>query len=243
VADYRAVLAENLVGNLTYNADAEMATLELLKIRFGDDALHSCAVMLRDLDESRRVNLAVQKHAREAQAAVAAGARAGTNRPGRGEVSEEVEIQRRESRLESWVDIFILSDHYWPQLPASELKLPAAIQTAFDNFSRHYAAVKKPRHLQPILSLGSVDLSLDFDDGSTRHFTVTPAQASIVLLLVEAAAGNGSGSTSEGGMEGGNTSSGSVDGALSLTQLALLAGLGEEEDEVHRAAAFWVTRG
>jgi len=90
--------------------------------------------------------------------------------------------------------------------------------------------VKKPRHLLPAPSLGSVDLSLDFDDGSTRRFTVTPTQASIVLLLVDAAGG-------------GEAQYRSVDGALSLTQLASLAGLAEEEDVVHRTAAYWVTRG
>ena len=74
VAEYRSILADKLLQNLQYSSDQEVATLELLKIRylplpyslchlfslrFGEEALHSCEVMMHDLEGSKRVNIAV----------------------------------------------------------------------------------------------------------------------------------------------------------------------------------------
>ncbi len=198
VADYRQVLAEKLVSNMSYSADAEMATLELLKIRFGDDALHSCAVMLRDLDESRRINQAMRKFATESPS----------------------------SPQPTWVDMLILSDHYWPASSNnSSLILPSQVKQAIDEYIKLFATVKKPRHLVPSISLGTVDLSLDFEDGSTRSFAVTPTQATVILLITEAC--------SKPSMPD-----------MSLFELATKMGLLDDGiTEVRKAAAYWVTRG
>jgi anaphase-promoting complex subunit 2 len=56
VSEYRNLLADKILSNLEYDADHEVSTLELLKIRFGEESLHSCEVMLRDLEDSRRIN-------------------------------------------------------------------------------------------------------------------------------------------------------------------------------------------
>ena len=58
VDEYRSILAENLLQTSLsdFNSDHEIATLELLKIRFGEESLQSCEVMLRDLEESVRLN-------------------------------------------------------------------------------------------------------------------------------------------------------------------------------------------
>lgn len=59
VSEYRNLLADKILSNLEYDADNEVSTLELLKIRFGEESLHSCEVMLRDLEDSRRINNSV----------------------------------------------------------------------------------------------------------------------------------------------------------------------------------------
>jgi anaphase-promoting complex subunit 2 len=61
VSEYRSILADRLLGNLDYDIDNEVATLELLKLRFGEESLHSCEVMLHDLETSKRINHAIQK--------------------------------------------------------------------------------------------------------------------------------------------------------------------------------------
>ena len=44
IAEYQTLLADKLLSNLTYNTDAEVTNLELLKLRFGDEPLHNCEV-------------------------------------------------------------------------------------------------------------------------------------------------------------------------------------------------------
>jgi anaphase-promoting complex subunit 2 len=44
VNEYRAMLAEKLSTKCSFESDSEVATLELLKIRFGEESLHNCEV-------------------------------------------------------------------------------------------------------------------------------------------------------------------------------------------------------
>ena len=62
VSEYRSILAEKLFSNVNYISDTEVATLELLKIRFGEESLHNCEVMLRDLEDSKRINNAIASY-------------------------------------------------------------------------------------------------------------------------------------------------------------------------------------
>ena len=116
------------------------------------------------------------------------------------------------------VDMMVLSEHYWPALPTKEDSLTlapmalASVQRYLDIFKQ----VKNPRHLVLAPQLGSVELQLDFDDGSVRHFTVSTAQASTVLFIV-----------------GDGQKLRSSDGRLSLAELAIL--LGVQEAEAHRS--------
>jgi len=156
VSDYRAVLAEKLLSNLEYRADSEVATLELLKIRFGDEALHSCEVMLRDLEESRRVNTSVHQ------------------------------LQQQQQQQQKVVDLLIVSDNYWPALQTEPMALHPSSEAILTSYCDAYAATKKQRALHSVPQLGMVEIDLDFDDGSTRSFVVAPAQATLIQLLADA---------------------------------------------------------
>lgn len=46
VTEYRLMLADKLVQNLTYDTDREVQNLELLKLRFGESSMHQCEVMV-----------------------------------------------------------------------------------------------------------------------------------------------------------------------------------------------------
>lgn len=161
-SEYRSLLADKLLSNLEYNTDQEVATLELLKIRFGEEPLHSCEVMLKDIEDSRRVNNAIISELRK----------------------EEESIQK-DNFTSSVVDYAILSDNYWPSLPTDEAAIinhPRA-QTTINSYENTYASLKKPRKLHPIGQLGQVNLDLTFNDDSTRTFTCLPIQANLILYL------------------------------------------------------------
>lgn len=59
IVEYRNLLSEKLLTNLKFSTDQEVANLELLKIRFGEESLHSCEVMIKDMEDSKRANNAV----------------------------------------------------------------------------------------------------------------------------------------------------------------------------------------
>ena len=56
------MLADKLLAASDYDTDREVRNLELLKKRFGEGAMSSCEVMLRDIAESKRVTRGVQRH-------------------------------------------------------------------------------------------------------------------------------------------------------------------------------------
>ena len=47
VNEFRLMLADKLLGNLTFDTDQEVHTLELLKLRFGDISMRSCEIMIK----------------------------------------------------------------------------------------------------------------------------------------------------------------------------------------------------
>lgn len=55
VDEYRLVLADKLLANLDYNTDKEVHTLELLKLRFGEQSMRHCEIMIKDTDDSKRI--------------------------------------------------------------------------------------------------------------------------------------------------------------------------------------------
>eukprot|EP01041_Mallomonas_annulata_P004911 gene4911-9792_t len=187
VTEYRSLLAEKLLSNMDYNADPEVANLELLKLRFGDESLHSCEVMLRDLEASKRVNTAVMS-----------------------------DIGRRTPKETLPVDCLLISDNYWPTLRNTDpLNLHPAAAAIITRYQDTYAVLKTPRKLRPLSQLGRVDLDLEFDDGVTRTFSVTPMQATLIMYLSDASKS-----------------------AMSLVDLASVSELTEEL--VRRNMGFWI---
>jgi anaphase-promoting complex subunit 2 len=47
VNEFRLMLADKLLANLTFDTDQEVHTLELLKLRFGDVSMRSCEIMIK----------------------------------------------------------------------------------------------------------------------------------------------------------------------------------------------------
>jgi anaphase-promoting complex subunit 2 len=183
VSDYRSVLADKLLmTNLDCRADQELVTLELLKIRFGEEALHCCEVMLRDLEESRRTNATLlQQQQRQQQQR--------QQQQQRGADEEEDEVP---------FDCLIVSEHYWPALQSDPLTLPPRIAKSVASYQSAYATAKKPRKLHVAPQLGLVDIDLEFDDGSVHNFLVTPVQASLAMFLAEEGGGGVALLTGEG---------------------------------------------
>jgi anaphase-promoting complex subunit 2 len=55
------MLDERLLNKEKFSFDNELKNIELLKLRFGEQSMHNCVVMLRDIKDSERINNEVNK--------------------------------------------------------------------------------------------------------------------------------------------------------------------------------------
>eukprot|EP01031_Cornospumella_fuschlensis_P041785 gene41785-51004_t len=147
VGEFRGVLSERLLASTspwTHAPSAELQQVELLKIRFGDDFLSACEVMLKDVQDSRRANSSILPQLQLLQGALDGG---------KGGEEEACAVT-----------MSILSEHYWPPLPSPHgpFTLPRLLQRPLEQYTQAYGRLKAPRSLQPLLHRGSVLLELRF---------------------------------------------------------------------------------
>jgi anaphase-promoting complex subunit 2 len=130
--------------------------------RFGEESLHSCEVMLRDIEESRRINTQVVN-----------AIKANKSLPQNGPI----------------LNCAIISDNYWPPVTskdgddASTMTYHPASGAMMTQYFDAFVALKAARKLNMQNHLGCVQLDLDFDDGSCRSFSVDPVQATLIMHM------------------------------------------------------------
>uniref|UniRef100_K3X5T3 Anaphase-promoting complex subunit 2 n=1 Tax=Globisporangium ultimum (strain ATCC 200006 / CBS 805.95 / DAOM BR144) TaxID=431595 RepID=K3X5T3_GLOUD len=159
VNEYRMMLADKLLQNLEYNTDRDVQTLELLKLRFGEESLQQCEIMVRDIEDSKRINLNIQSTRTKKTAVTTSDAA---------------------SKPLVHVDATIVSQHFWPPFQGDEFVLHPKVSSDIDEYKKSYEVLRNPRSLAWNPSLGSVQLSIELQ-GVERDFSVSPLQASIVL--------------------------------------------------------------
>ncbi|KAF4323199.1 hypothetical protein BBO99_00002780 [Phytophthora kernoviae] len=178
VNEYRMMLADKLLQNLDYDTDRDVQTLELLKLRFGEESLQQCEIMVRDIEDSKRLNLNARSvlEKPEAKAAAAAMARAGEEK--------EIDAGRCGVSQTALVDATIISQQFWPPLQGDVFTVHPSMSKGIDAFKDAYHVLRNPRSLEWNPSLGSVQLLIELE-GEEREFTVSPLQASIILYFEE----------------------------------------------------------
>lgn len=141
VKEYRLLLSERLLALNDYDVDKEARYLELLKLRFGEEHMTQCDVMLKDISDSKRISARIHEEL-------------GT--------PADAEIMAATGDLR----IFILSRLFWPQLKGEDtLQLPASVQKSLDTFTAKFEQLKAARTLDFKSHLGLVDLELTLDSG------------------------------------------------------------------------------
>jgi anaphase-promoting complex subunit 2 len=168
VNEYRIMLADKLLGNLEYDTDKEVHNLELLKLRFGESTLRQCEVMVKDIDDSKRIQA---------------------------NIHSTLESKPRENG-KPVVDAAIVSHIFWPALQREEMRYHPNIKSRLDEFSIEYAKLKNPRRLVWMKQLGSVELEVEAyeedEDGNVvshvREVSCTPAHATLLAHFEDRAA-------------------------------------------------------
>ncbi|XP_034045788.1 anaphase-promoting complex subunit 2 isoform X2 [Thalassophryne amazonica] len=154
IDEYRGVLADRLLQQLSYNPAREIRNVELLKLRFGESHMHYCEVMLKDMADSRRIN---------------------TN------IREEESRLSEEEQPPLPLSAIILSSEFWPSLKEEKLELPPLVCQAMEAYTRRYEKLKAMRTLSWKSRLGSVTLDVELEDRLLTNLTVSPIHAAIIL--------------------------------------------------------------
>ncbi|KAH7847253.1 hypothetical protein Vadar_023762 [Vaccinium darrowii] len=160
VNEYRVMLAEKLLNKSDYDIDAEIRTLELLKIHFGETSMQRCEIMLNDLIDSKRTNANIK-------ATIMQPSHAGAEALGENGVSLDM------------LNATIISSNFWPPIQDEAFNIPEPVDQLLSDYAKRFNEIKTPRKLLWKKNLGTVKLELQFEDRSLQ-FTVTPLHASII---------------------------------------------------------------
>ena len=167
VDEYRSLLADKLITNLSYETDREVHTLELLKLRFGEESMHHCEIMIKDIDDSRRINANLRSTAISALRETREKLR-----------QHNVKSQFRDNDFV--VSATMVSNVYWPTLEREGFKVyPESVREQLNQYSTEFAILKNPRRLVWLEQMGSVDVDLYICDKQVS-FTCTPLHATLI---------------------------------------------------------------
>ncbi|KAI5306860.1 hypothetical protein KEM56_006720 [Ascosphaera pollenicola] len=167
VIELQRILGDRLLQNSGSHLKVN-SLLQILRARFGDTALQACEVMLRDIIDSRTLDIAIHTP--------------------RTDIANTVP-DNFHSRMLSYM--------YWPRLPNRAFKVPATIQMAQENYAQNFEALKMSRKLTWVQHLGRAVVELEFEDRVYRG-EVTTWQASVIYSFQSSAADNMSATKSVG---------------------------------------------
>eukprot|EP00948_MAST-09A_sp_MAST-9A-sp1_P001753 g1753.t1 len=200
VSEYRAMLSTKLLQSVDYDVDTDVQTLELLKLKFGEEAMSVCEIMIKDVDDSRRLNKVVkdtwkkeiEKKKEEEEKTT----------------TSENDSLDKTTREATNVDALIYSKHFWPSLTNDvdrTLQLHPLIKDQLAEYEKAYEDIKKPRKLDWNPSHGLIEIEISDDSNlnsieentndttsrttaaacTTKTLALSPLHATIVLYLAD----------------------------------------------------------
>ncbi|MCJ1313954.1 hypothetical protein MMC25_007634 [Agyrium rufum] len=152
VKEFQLILGSRLLKK-ELEFEGETRVLELLKLRFGDASLQACEVMLHDVHESRRADVAIRKGGKTLSA------------------PQSTQFHSR-----------ILSRLFWPPLHTEEFILPPPITVLQEQYSKGFESLKATRKLTWMPNLGHVTVELELEDRTVLE-ECQPWQASVIYAF------------------------------------------------------------
>ncbi|KAF2973470.1 hypothetical protein GQX73_g12 [Xylaria multiplex] len=135
IKEFQNIIGERLLSEQT-SFDQEVGVLDLLKKRFGESSLQACDVMIKDIQDSRRLDGVIQRGV-----------------PNQPEVSQTWNIHAK-----------ILSRLYWPEVGEENFELPSEVATMQKTYESIFEHLKPSRKLKWLNHLGQATVELEFED-------------------------------------------------------------------------------
>lgn len=155
ISEYRTCLASQLLHSSDFTCEDAIRIIELLKLRFGESAMHSCEIMIKDCADSKRTKANINLTSTSPFSAL---------------ITSHLywpEVNRRPGE----------SDRQ-PEEP--KVDLPVPVKEMMKQYGEQFTALKTPRLLKWKPHQGVVDLQLEAG-GLTVMFKVSPIHATLLL--------------------------------------------------------------
>lgn len=154
IKEFQLIIAERLLSGQS-NFQQEVKVLGLLKKRFGEAALQNCDVMMKDIQDSKRVDAVLGKSIRS---------------------------QPDEDGSTVAFHTKILSRLFWPSLPKEPFKVPEVIAGIQSQYEAGFEHLKSSRKLNWLDHLGSATVQLDLEDRSIQ-LECKPYEAAVIYAF------------------------------------------------------------
>lgn len=200
VEQYKRMLAERCVSDSNFSIENEIKNLELLKIKFGEQLLQGCDIIIKDVNDSTKINSTIKN-------LISTGDRGDSH-------SNPSSINEFE------LNCLIINKNFWPfqnnpifSLQAEDEsisfsnsnpnqnnsltstskcnfltknydKFLNSINLKLENYKKKFSSIKFSRTLNFFTNIGFVDLTLSFDNG-TFCFRVSQLAALVINLFDE----------------------------------------------------------
>lgn len=151
----------------------KIKVLELLKTRFGESSLQSCEVMIKDIQDSRRLNGAIRRAQKlDPSAEEITTASLHTLRTAQDDMSPE-------GLLKPSLHAKILSRLFWPQLQDESYKVPDPIAHLQQRYEAGFESLKNARKLAWLHALGHATIDIELEDRTITEVVHT-YQAAVI---------------------------------------------------------------
>ncbi|KAM7196066.1 anaphase-promoting complex subunit 2 [Rhypophila sp. PSN 637] len=215
IKEFTSIIAERLLAD-PVRFDQELRVLDLLKRRFGEAALQNCDVMIKDVQDSRRLDTAIrrtwQQKKLEHDLLVTPAGPASRQKGGDEDGSDATQYHAR-----------ILSRLFWPSLEREHFVLPQPIVEEQRRYELGYENLKSRRKLTWLNQLGQTRVELELSD-RTVCVDCSTIEATVIYAFQDKNDPGGS-----------NPVSRSADDLYMELQM--------DEDLIAAALTFWTTKG
>ncbi|KAI1866089.1 uncharacterized protein JN550_007778 [Neoarthrinium moseri] len=156
IKEFQSIIGERLLSEQT-GYEQEIGVLSLLKKRFGESSLQSCDVMIKDIQDSRRLDGVIHRGA--------------MNHPGKGQRDWTIHTK-------------ILSRLFWPDMGDEPFVVPSSVgdmQKSYENIFEH---LKPSRKLRWLNHLGQATVELELEDRTISE-VVRTYEAAVINAFSE----------------------------------------------------------
>ncbi|KAI0187342.1 Cullin family protein [Xylaria flabelliformis] len=136
IKEFQNIIGERLLSDQA-SFEQEIGVLDLLKKRFGESSLQACDVMIKDIQDSRRLDGAIH----------------------RGVLNQPEQVSRIQN-----MHAKILSRLYWPEVSEENFGLPSTVATMQEAYGSIFEHLKPSRKLKWLNHLGQATVELEFED-------------------------------------------------------------------------------